>query len=206
MFYNADITEDIDDIFDVEKPDIVIHLAAQVMLRKSLEDPIYDAKTNIIGTLSVLEACRRNNVKRVIYTSTGGARVGEPKYLPVDETDIDALAVAIGNSHGKYKGKPNLDFERLANINKILGIPLVLHGGSGISDTDFKRAIDLGISKINFFTGMSQSALQAAKDFFRASLENYNDYLNMNLKIKDSVRKTVKEQMRIFGSINKAKQ
>ena len=53
---------------------------------------------------------------------------------------------------------------------------------------------------------MSQSALQAAKDFFRASLENYNDYLNMNLKIKDSVRKTVKEQMRIFGSINKAKQ
>jgi len=84
-FYNADVTESVDDIFDVEKPEIVIHCAAQVMVRKSLEDPIYDAKTNILGTLNVLEACRKNGVKKIIYTSTGGARVGEPEYLPVDE-------------------------------------------------------------------------------------------------------------------------
>lgn len=84
-FYNADITKDIDSIFKKEKPSIVVHAAAQVMLRKSLEDPIYDAKVNIIGTINVLEACRKNNVKRIIYTSTGGARVGEPEYLPVDE-------------------------------------------------------------------------------------------------------------------------
>jgi len=65
--------------------DIVIHAAAQVMLRKSLEEPVEDAQINIIGTINVLEACRKNNVKRIIYTSTGGARVGEPEYLPVDE-------------------------------------------------------------------------------------------------------------------------
>jgi len=180
-----------------------------------------DLRENIKNTQAIVELCRSYDVSveaelGAVGGSEGGELIGEvdaKKYTDIDEaklfldeTDIDALAVAIGNSHGKYKGKPNLDFERLANINKILGIPLVLHGGSGITDTDFKRAIDLGISKINFFTGMSQSALQAAKDFFRASLENYNDYLNMNLKIKDSVRKTVKEQMRIFGSINKANQ
>ncbi|MBW2991597.1 GDP-mannose 4,6-dehydratase [Candidatus Woesearchaeota archaeon] len=86
-FYEADITdtEQISRIFKKEKPDYVIHTAAQVMLRKSLEDPIEDAKINIIGTLNILEACRNNNVKKIIYTSTGGARVGEPEYLPVDE-------------------------------------------------------------------------------------------------------------------------
>ncbi len=84
-FYKKDILEDINFIFEKEKPEIVIHAAAQVMLRKSLEDPISDAKINILGTINVLEACRKNKVKKIIYISTGGARVGEPEYLPVDE-------------------------------------------------------------------------------------------------------------------------
>ncbi|MGV8168866.1 MAG: NAD-dependent epimerase/dehydratase family protein [Candidatus Nanoarchaeia archaeon] len=86
--YEVDIVkeaEKISDVFSSEKPDIVIHAAAQVMLRKSLEDPVFDAMTNIMGTINILEACRKNNIKRIIYTSTGGARVGEPEYLPVDE-------------------------------------------------------------------------------------------------------------------------
>lgn len=84
-FYNEDITKDINYIFEKEKPTIVIHAAAQVMLRKSLENPIEDAKINIFGTINILESCRKNNVQKIIYTSTGGARVGEPKYFPVDE-------------------------------------------------------------------------------------------------------------------------
>jgi UDP-glucose 4-epimerase len=84
-FYKEDITKKIEYIFEKEKPEIVIHTAAQVMLRKSIDEPVYDAKTNIIGTINVLEACRKNKVKRIIYTSTGGARYGEPQYLPVDE-------------------------------------------------------------------------------------------------------------------------
>lgn len=86
-FYELDISdfESLRKIFDVEKPEIVFHLAANSMLRKSLEDPLYDAKCNILGVISVLECCRLNNVRKIIYTSTGGARVGEPKYLPVDE-------------------------------------------------------------------------------------------------------------------------
>jgi UDP-glucose 4-epimerase len=84
-FYKKDITKNIDKVFEKEKPDVVIHAAAQVMLRKSLEDPMWDAKINILGTINVLEACKKHNVKKIIYTSTGGARVGEPEYLPVDE-------------------------------------------------------------------------------------------------------------------------
>lgn len=85
VFYNQDITKDISNVFEKEKPEIVIHMAAQVMLRKSLEEPLFDANVNILGTLNVLENCRKFGVKKVIYTSTGGARVGEPEYLPVDE-------------------------------------------------------------------------------------------------------------------------
>jgi len=83
----ADITngKEIEEIFSLEKPQIVVHAAAQVMLRKSIEEPILDATTNIIGTINVLEACRKSGVKKIIYTSTGGARYGNPKYLPTDE-------------------------------------------------------------------------------------------------------------------------
>ncbi|MCD6483270.1 MAG: class II fructose-bisphosphate aldolase, partial [Candidatus Aenigmarchaeota archaeon] len=69
-----------------------------------------------------------------------------------EETGVDMLAISIGNAHGLYKGKPNLDFKRLKKIRRMVKIPLVLHGGSGIPDDQIKRAIKLGISKINIFT------------------------------------------------------
>ena len=86
-FYETDICNmgELRRIFEFEKPEIVLHLAANPMLRKSLEDPAYDARVNILGSINVLECCRLNGVKKIIYTSTGGARVGEPEYLPVDE-------------------------------------------------------------------------------------------------------------------------
>jgi UDP-glucose 4-epimerase len=85
--YKKDIRhiEEVNEVFEAEKPELVVHMAAQVMLRKSLEDPALDAAINIWGTINILESCKKYNVKKIIYTSTGGARVGEPEYLPVDE-------------------------------------------------------------------------------------------------------------------------
>ena len=80
-----------------------------------------------------------------------------------------------------------------------------MHGGSGISEKDFKHAIRLGINKINFFTGMSQTALKTTEEFFDQDLVNYNAYVDLNMKVKDSVKEVVKDQMRIFGSINRIK-
>lgn len=86
-FYELDISnhDALNLVFEKEKPEFVFHLAANALLRKSIEDPLYDARCNILGTISVLECCRKNEVKKIIYTSTGGARVGNPEYLPVDE-------------------------------------------------------------------------------------------------------------------------
>ncbi|WP_112182716.1 MULTISPECIES: NAD-dependent epimerase/dehydratase family protein [Paraliobacillus] len=83
-YYCADITKDVTAIFEQEKPDIVIHLAAQVDVSKSVKDPMLDASTNILGTLNILENCKKQQVKKIIYASSA-AIYGEPTYLAIDE-------------------------------------------------------------------------------------------------------------------------
>jgi len=86
-FYKLDIRNPkLAEIFKKEKPKIVFHFAAQINLRKSVEDPIEDAKTNIIGSLNILENCRKYKVKKVIFASTGGAIYGEAKIIPTPES------------------------------------------------------------------------------------------------------------------------
>lgn len=118
----------------------------------------------------------------------------------VDRTGIDTLAVAIGNAHGKYKGEPKLDFARLEAIRQQTGLPLVLHGGSGISDADFRRAIGFGIHKINFYTGMSQAALDAIEARMANRQPIYDEFAQLLLSVEQAITDTVAGQMRIFGS------
>lgn len=84
----------------------------------------------------------------------------------VKATGIDALAIAFGTAHGIYDAEPCLDFNRIAQIHSIVEVPLVMHGGSGVCDEDFRKAIQSGISKINYFTYMSLSGGKAVKGFF----------------------------------------
>lgn len=81
----------------------------------------------------------------------------------VEETGIDSLAVAIGTAHGFYKGKPELKFERLAEIRNNVSVPLVLHGSSGIPDEDIAKTISLGICKVNFATELRVAYSDAVK-------------------------------------------
>ncbi len=118
-----------------------------------------------------------------------------------EETNLDAMAIAIGNVHGLYKGEPHLDFERLVKIRDATNIPLVLHGGSGISDKDFKKAISLGINKINFYTGMSQNAVKMVRDYLEKT-PGAISYPDMVKKAMQAAKDTVKERLRVFGSSN----
>jgi UDP-glucose 4-epimerase len=87
-FYNLDIcSKKLSDIFKEEKDiEVVIHQAAQASVINSLEEPTFDANVNILGSLNLLECCRKFDVEKIIYASSGGAIYGEPKYLPMDET------------------------------------------------------------------------------------------------------------------------
>jgi UDP-glucose 4-epimerase len=85
-FYEADIrSEHLAEVFDIERPDIVNHQAARANVRESFEKPLLYADVNVLGSVNVLECCRRFRVKKVIYASTGGAVYGEPSFLPVSE-------------------------------------------------------------------------------------------------------------------------
>jgi len=122
----------------------------------------------------------------------------------VSTTGVDALAIAIGNVHGRYKGDPQLNFELLESIQKQAGIPLVLHGGSGISERDFQRSIRRGISKVNVFTSMAQAALDETKTRLMEVGDGYHDYPELLSEVRRSIRMVVEEHIEIFGSAGKA--
>ena len=111
-------------------------------------------------------------------------------------TGVDALAVAIGTAHGAYKEKPRLDIGRLAEISRTVPVPLVLHGGSGLSDEDFKNCVANGISKINIFTDINCAAAKAAHDFYKEGC-GLTDIQN---QITEAVKQETMKKMRIFGS------
>jgi|LGVF01.2.fsa_nt_gb ketose-bisphosphate aldolase len=92
----------------------------------------------------------------------------------INATHVDCLAIAIGNAHGLYKSEPNLDFKRLEEIHELVPIPLVLHGGTGISPKDIDAAISRGIRKINFFTEVDR---EYVKGFVNAYEENNDLYM-----------------------------
>ena len=118
----------------------------------------------------------------------------------VEKTNVDALAVAIGTAHGAYKEKPKLDIERLKEIAKIVSVPLVLHGGSGLSDEDFRNCVENGISKVNIFTDINCAQVKSVVD-------NYKEGLGMTdvmCQSSEAVKLATMKKMTIFGSVGKA--
>lgn len=114
----------------------------------------------------------------------------------VHRTGVDALAVAIGTAHGAYKEKPRLDIQRLARIAQMVPTPLVLHGGSGLTDEDFRNCVANGIAKINIFTDINCAAAQAAHDSWQAG-RGLTDLQN---EITEAVKQETMKKMRVFGS------
>lgn len=140
------------------------------------------------------EAAQGDESLENMYTTIAEAK----EYL--ENTGVDALAVAIGSAHGVYKKKPKLNIERLKEIADAVSVPLVLHGGSGLSDDDFKNTIREGIAKVNIFTDLCLAGERAMKD----GAEKKLGYLETrNLKV-EYIKEAVKHKMSLFGSVNKA--
>ncbi len=99
------------------------------------------------------------------YEATRDAGLTRPEEAAefVEHTGVDCLAVAVGTSHGVYKGTPHLEFDLLATLASELDIPLVLHGGSGTGDENLHRAVTTGIQKVNLYTDLGEAWLQALK-------------------------------------------
>ena len=119
----------------------------------------------------------------------------------VDKTGVDALAIAVGTAHGAYKLPPKLDFERIRTIAKTVDVPLVLHGGSGLTDTDFKRAINEGISKVNIFTDINIAAVEAE---FRKFSDMNKGIIDLIPAPVEAVKQETVKKMKLFSSDGKA--
>lgn len=113
------------------------------------------------------------------------------------ETGIDALAVAIGNAHGNYPVAPTLAFDVLEKIHERVDIPLVLHGGSGITDKDFQKAISLGIRKVNIATA-SFNSLTAHVEKYMESTDKHN-FFDLNEAMVQGTYENVKKHILVFN-------
>lgn len=116
----------------------------------------------------------------------------------VKRTGVDALAVAVGNAHGDYAFPPKLDFDRIEAISKITGIPLVLHGGSGIGEDDFARAIEKGITKINIFTDIDKAGKHGIETGLESGAHTVSELIPYEI---GAIKNVVEKKMRLFARI-----
>lgn len=171
-----------------------------------------DAEQNMKDTANIVRiahsfgATVEGEIGHVGEAATGDNAVSDSYTTPeeaidfIEKTGVDALAVAIGTAHGAYKEKPCLDIERLKSIRAKVDTPLVLHGGSGLSDDDFRNTVKYGIAKVNIFTDLLLAGISAMNE----GLEKGLSYLEIrNLKVQ-KIKEAVKTKIRLFGSENKA--
>lgn len=118
----------------------------------------------------------------------------------VRATGVDALAVAVGNAHGDYKFPPKLDFERISRIAALTGTPLVLHGGSGLSDDDFREAARRGICKVNIFTDLNKAGKKGVEQGLREGAGSLMDLIPYEIS---AMKEVVSDKIRLFGSDNR---
>lgn len=120
----------------------------------------------------------------------------------VDRTSVDFLAVSVGTVHGRMKGKPKLDYHRLKQINGVLGIPLVIHGGTGLNDDQFRRLIANGVAKINYFTALADAAGARIRLNFRESPSC--GYTGLMKSVSSVISAEAERCMRLWGSAGRA--
>ncbi|WP_026559810.1 class II fructose-1,6-bisphosphate aldolase [Metabacillus halosaccharovorans] len=169
---------------------------------------------NIQMTKQVVDYAHNRNVSVEAEVGTvggmedgliGGVKYADPSECVrlVEQTRVDALAAALGSVHGPYQGEPKLGFDEMKQISELTGIPLVLHGGSGIPDYQIRKAIELGHAKINVNTECLQAWTEAVREKLNSDLELY-DQRAITTPGKEAIVNTVKGKMREFQSSRKA--
>lgn len=121
----------------------------------------------------------------------------------VEQTQVDSLAVAIGTAHGFYEGTPVLDKERISEIKKVVSVPLVLHGSSGLSDEDVRECVERGMCKVNFATELRAAYTDAVKKLLKEKPETY-DPKALGKAGMPAVKEQVMKRIRVCGSDGKA--
>jgi fructose-bisphosphate aldolase class II len=172
---------------------------------------------NVAATREVVRAARSlgvtvegevGHVGRGVHSAEEAEDVGaftQPEEAAefVRATGVDALAVAVGTSHGLYRGEPHIDFDLLRQIDAAAGVPLVLHGGSSTGDERLARAVAHGVCKVNIFTDMSVKGVQNAREVLAREGEAAT-VLTLFTAAREGFREVSAHYMRLFGSAGRA--
>ncbi|ETI96558.1 MAG: tagatose-bisphosphate aldolase subunit GatY [Intestinibacter bartlettii] len=170
---------------------------------------------NIAITKSVVDACKPSNIPVEAELGKVGGKEddldgGDGGYTDpkealefVQKTGVNSLAVAIGTAHGVYKGEPKLDLDRLVEIRKIVDVPLVLHGASGLSEEAVKESIKRGICKVNFATELRIAYTDGVKELLEEKPETI-DPKKYGVVGIEKVKELVKNRMMMCGCQNQA--
>jgi fructose-bisphosphate aldolase class II len=191
-------------------------------IRSGFSSVMYDGsklplEQNIAITNKVLEICRPIGVsveaelgkiggtEDDVHVSEREATYTDPDeacYF-VEKTGVESLAIAIGTAHGQYQGDPQLDFVRLKKIKDLIKIPIVLHGSSGVSNDSVRKAISLGVCKVNIDTNIREAFVGEMR---RRMVENPDEIDPRQLlgPARDAVVAIIREKIRVFGSSGKA--
>lgn len=140
-----------------------------------------------IGSMGAREGGSGNDAS--IYTDPQAA----VKF--VADTGIDALACAFGTAHGFYKDAPKLDFERLSKIDSLIDVPIVMHGGSGVSEDDYREVIKRGVRKVNYYTYMAKAGGEAVSD------KEYSQFHDVLLDAEKAMKVDVKKAISVFAGL-----
>jgi fructose-bisphosphate aldolase class II len=177
----------------------------------SLEENIAVTKkvkeiADAVGVSVEAEIGRIGGTEDHIFVSEREAFFTDPQEAKrfVDETGVEALAVAIGTAHGQYKGEPKLDFARLEKIKGLIpNTPIVLHGSSGVPDESIRRAIELGVRKVNIDTNLREAFVAGMREVIESNPKEI-DPRKILKPAKEKMKAVVKEKIMLFGSAGKA--
>jgi ketose-bisphosphate aldolase len=136
-------------------------------------------------------------------TAAGASTDPEEAVAFVAQTGCDCLAVSIGNVHGRYASPPSLDWPRLERIRELVHVPLSLHGASGLPDEDVRRAVSLGISKVNVNAEIRERYLGLLADRLPSALDGLN-LLELESALVDSIASVAEEKLRLLAAPGRA--
>ncbi|MDO5570823.1 MAG: class II fructose-bisphosphate aldolase [Bacteroidales bacterium] len=173
-----------------------IAITSQVVKMAKAADVDVEAELGKVGDTTEVLTNKPNEMNDDIFTNV------EQSADFIEKTGIDALAIAIGNLHGNYIATPKLNIKRLAEIREKNNLPLVLHGGSGTSEEDFKSCVHNGIAKINVATAMQMAVAKKIKDYVNNNEKN--NYIDMKWLMIEASEETAEYHIRLFESQGKA--
>jgi len=152
------------------------------------------------GELGYVPGVEGENAERhsgeIVYTMVAEAKAY------VEKTGVDFLAVSIGTVHGCTQGRPKLDWQRLKQINEALGIPLVIHGGTGLSDDQFRRLIVNGVARINYYTALADAAGESIRNNIKS--RNGDSYASLVGGVRGAIAAEAERCFRLWGSAGRA--